>query len=541
MAFRWLRSRTLSFAALGAAVLTLSGASLQGETRSSIHPYLQIEQVLSADFNGGDVLTYTGVGGGVEANVQNRRVSASVSYNYQRRISWNERLDDDDVHSGLAAVQVQAIPGTLTVDAGAMATRSHADIRIPTPGLRTSNDPGVAEIYSAYAGPSLSTHAGPMAVNASYRLGYVYVDDHSLAGGRLPPGTPRPQNYSGSTVQNATVSVGMEPGELPVGWTVGAGWSREDMDELDGEFDGRYVRADIVYPVSPTLALTAGVGYEDMEASQADIVRTPGGIPVVTAGGDLVVDPSRPRLVTYDQSGVMWDAGLIWRPGPRTELQARVGRRYGGTTFTGSLEHRINRSYALSASVYDNVSSFGRLLVQDLAGVPRNFRMPDRGGIGPGGCIFGTNPGTGACFDDALQSIDNFNFRNRGANVLLSGGRGPYEYGVGAGYSNRRYYAPPGPDFALSGVTDHSFTLSGNVGRRLTRTSGVNLDAYAAWYDSGIAGSQGSFGGGVMGNYYRSLMGDRLQANLSAGVYTVQSGPFDSTVGSIVFGLTYGF
>jgi hypothetical protein len=518
----------------------MSGASLQGETRSSVHPYLQIEQVLSADFNGGDVLTYTGVGGGIEANVQNRRVSASISYNYQKRIAWNGGIDDDDVHSGLAAVQVQVVPGTLTFDAGAMATRSHADIRVPVPGARTFDDPAVAEIYSAYAGPSLATHVGPLAVNASYRLGYVHVDDHSVSGGGLPPGAPRPQNYSSSTVHNASVSVGMDPGELPVGWTVGAGWSRENMDKLDGEFDGRYVRADVVAPVSPTLALTAGVGYEDMEASQRDILRTPAGLPVVTPGGDLIEDRSKPRLLTYDQSGIMWDAGVIWRPGPRTELQARVGRRYGGTTFTGSLEHRINRSYAISASIYDNVSSFGRLLVQDLAGVPRNFRMPNRG-IGLGGCVFGNDPGTGTCFDNALQSIDNFNFRNRGANVLLSGGRGPWDYGVGAGYSNRRYYAPPGPDFVLNGVTDHSFSLQGNVGRKLTRTSGVNFDAYAAWYDSGILGADGSFGSGVSGNYYRSLMGDRLQANLSAGIYTVQSGDFDGTAGSIVFGLTYGF
>ena len=83
--------------------------------------------------------------------------------------------------------------------------------------------------------------------------------------------------------------------------------------------------------------------------------------------------------------------------------------------------------------------------------------------------------------------------------------------------------------------------MSFGVGRKLTRTSGVNFDAYAAWYDSGILGADSSFGSGVSGNYYRSLMGDRLQANLSAGIYTVQSGDFDGTAGSIVFGLTYGF
>jgi hypothetical protein len=222
-----------------------------------------------------------------------------------------------------------------------------------------------------------------------------------------------------------------------------------------------------------------------------------------------------------------------------------VGRRYGGTTFTGSLEHRINQSYALSASIYDNVSSFGRLLVADLAGVPQAFDIR-RSGFGGGtqgapGCVFGNDPSTGVCFDDALQSINNFNFRNRGANVQFSGGRGPWGFGVGAGYNNRRYFAPPGDDFVLRGVTDQAFSLSAHASRKLSRTSGFDLATYANWFDSGIAGSEGSFSTGVTGAYHRSIFHDRLQAHASAGIYSTQSGPYDSTVGSVLFGLRYSF
>jgi hypothetical protein len=542
-AFRNLARRALGLLGIAGAALLTSAS--QGEPRVSVHPYLQIEQVLTADFNESDVLTYTGIGGGIDATVSTRRVVAAVSYNYQRRIAWEGNIDDDDVHSGLAAVHVEAVPGTLSFDAGAMAARSHADIRVPVPGLRTVDDANVAEIYSVYAGPTLTTHAGPVSIGASYRLGYVHVDDHGLAGGGPGPAAPRVDRYSSSTVHNATVSAGMEPGELPFGWTVGAGYVREDMDRLDSTFEGKYVRGDVVLPVSSTLAVTAGVGYEAMEGSQRDILRDAAGLPVLTPGGELIVDPSKPRLLTYDQSGLIWDAGVIWRPSPRTELQARVGRRYGGTTFIGSLEHRINESYALSAAVYDNVSSFGRLLVSDLNGVPRNFEIPRNGlsgGIGGiGNCVFGSDPGTGTCFDDALQSIANFNFRNRGASILLSGGRGPWDFGVGAGYSNRRYLAPAGDVFALNGVTDQSFTLQGNVGRDLSRTSGFDLGAHASWYDSGIAGSDSSFSTGLTGSYHRNLFHDRLQANVAAGLYHTQAGEFDSTIGSILFGLRYTF
>ena len=539
--------RAFGLAAMAASALLLS-ADGATQTRSSIHPYLQVEQVLTADFNTGDVLTYTGVGGGVTAEVSTRRVQATIAYDYQHRISWNDRLKDNDVHTGLAAVHVEAVPGVLTFDAGALAARGHNDIRRPVPGLRTIDSPNTAEIYSVYAGPTLSTHAGPVAVNAAYRLGYVYVDDHSVAGGPVT-GAPRVETYHSSTVQQANASVGMAPGELPFGWTVAAGWGREDSDRLDANFQGKYVRGDVVLPVSPTLAVTGGAGWESMSSSQQDFLRDANGNPVFSAGGNLVGDPARPRLLTYDESGLIWDVGVIWRPSPRTELQVRGGQRYGGTTVFGTLQHRLNEDYVLTASVYDSVSSFGRLLMADLSGVSPNFRVPKGGiggigGFGSGGCVFGSDPkkpGGTACFDDALQSIDNFNFRSRGATLGISGGRGPWSFGLGATYANRRYFAPPGPEFVLHGVTDQSVSLNGTVGRRFTRTSGIDFDAYAAWYDSGIQGANGSYSTGVSANYYRTIWRDHVQANVAAGVYNTHSGNFDSTIGSILFGLRYTF
>ena len=532
----------LAVAATMGVSLIAGAAAVQGEPRSSIHPYLEVQQVATMDFDRGEVLTYTGVGGGVDAAIATRRVQAMISYNYQRRIAWNDRLADNDVHSGLAAVHVDAVPGLLAFDAGAMAARTHSDIRFPVPAARTIDNAGIADIYSAYAGPTLSTRAGPVAVNASYRLGYVRVDDHSLAGPGLPTGVPRPDRYSSSTVHNATVSVGMAPGHLPFGWTVGAGYVREDMNRLDSTFEGKYVRGDVVLPVSPTLAVTAGVGYETMQGSQQDFLRDPvTGLPVVSSGGNLIPDPSRPRLETVDLDGYMWDAGVIWRPTRRTELQARGGWRYGGESFTASLSHKINAHSALNAVVYDSVSSFGRLLIADLNGLPTKFKAPSNGALTGPGCVFGNDPGTGACFGDAFQSISNFNFRNRGASIRYSAARGPWSMGLGAGYSNRKYLAPDSSIFALHDVTDQSFSLQGNLGRRLTRSSGIDFDGYASWFDSGLAGSDSSFGGGLTGRYYRNIFRERLQAQVSAGLYTTQAGDLDATYGSILFGLRYTF
>lgn len=527
--------------------LCLAPAAAQ-EARSDVVPYLEVEQVLTADLNGGgDVLTYTSVAAGVDARISTRRVDGQISYRYERRIPWSDDLIDEDIHSGIAQVSAQVIPDALSLDAGAIAARSRVDQRGLAPGFDSVDSNNSAEVYGIYAGPTFSEKLGALDVNANYRFGYVKVDQDQRAAYVPPAGQPRLDRYDSATSHSAFASIGMSPGELPVGWTASAGYGREDTNRLDSRYEGKYARGDLVLPVSPNLAIAGGAGYEEIEISQQDVRRDAGGVPIVTPDGEFVADPSRPRLLAYDTSGLIWDAGVIWRPTRRTEFQARVGERYGGTTFTGSFEHKFNSSYAIRAFVYDSVDSFGRLLLNDLSGLPTNFNVGRNGlnsgfgGVG-GGCVFGNDPGTGGCFDDVFQSINTANFRNRGANVILSGERGRWDFGLGAGYAQRKYLAPrSGTFFSLDGVKDEAASIQGNVGRQVGRDAEVNLDAYASWYGSGIAGSEDVYSTGVTGSYYRSFLLDRLQAQAALGIYTTEAGDYDSTIASALVGLRYQF
>ena len=142
----------------------------------------------------------------------------------------------------------------------------------------------------------------------------------------------------------------MAPGSLPFGWTIGAGYARTDNDgPFDSEFEGAYVRGDVVVPVGPTLALTAGIGYEDFEASQHVLPATPTARPSSAPMVGPTADPTLPRLLTYQLSDIIYDAGIIWRPSARTELQARAGHRYGGTTVVASLSHQFSAHSGMSA------------------------------------------------------------------------------------------------------------------------------------------------------------------------------------------------
>jgi hypothetical protein len=540
-----LRRLALGLSGLAAGLTLAIAGPASGAGRTQVVPYLEVEQVLSADLDEGDTLTYTSLAVGVDATTSTRRVQAQVSYRYERRIAWEDNLADDDVHTGLAQMRAELVPNTLTLNAGALATRARTDAGAPIFGFGAVDSPDLADVYSFYAGPDFSSQAGPLDVTASYRLGYVKVDDHNFAGLPVPAGA-RSDRYNSSLNHSASASIGMAPGYLPIGWTLGAGYVREDVNRLDQRFEGKFVRGDVVLPVSPTFAVTAGVGYEKTEASQQDFRRDANGNAIITPGGNLVADPSRPRLLAYDQSGVIWDAGVIWRPSRRTELQARFGRRYGDETFTGSFRHEINSALAVTGSVYDSVDSFGRIIVADLKNMPTNFKVNrnplNRGVGGIGGCVFGDKPGTGGCLGDALQAISSTNFRHRGANLLLSGGRGPWSFGLGAGYAQRKYLAPDVlAGFSLNRVKDESFTLNASMSRELSRTSGVDFDAYASWYDSDRVGFDSSFGTGVTGSYYRSIFRDRLQAHAALGLYTTESEDFDQTVAQALIGLRYSF
>lgn len=502
-------------------------------SRGSIQPYLEFAQVLSAELSGGETFTYSSIAAGVDGQIETRRVRAQASVRYQRNISWNGNVADNDVLSGIARLNADIVPRVLQFDAGALATRTAGEGR----AFGVTDRDSATEIYSVYAGPTLSTHAGPVAINAAYRLGYTAVNDEQFLGFG--------DDYDNSVSHNATASIGMGPGRLPFGWTVGAGYTRSDSGgPFDYRFEGTFVRGDIVLPVGPTLALTAGVGYERIRSSQVDLARDANGIPVAGPDGRGIPDPSRPRLLTYDVDGLIYDGGLIWRPSPRTEFQVRAGHRYGGTTVVGSFRHQFNPSYGVSATVFDTVETFGGTLIANLNNLPTNFdilRNPFTGDLG--NCaIGGQQPGSGQCFASSLQSIRGTSYRMRGVSALFSGSRGLWDFALGAAYAHRRFARPDDPAFdSFGGREDQGFQVYGSVGRELSRSSEINFDAYASWFDSDARGigEVTSVGGTV--SYSRRLLLDRLQLIGALGLYHDDGAFGDSTIATGLIGLRYTF
>jgi hypothetical protein len=514
------------------------GGKRQGP-RVEVVPYLEVQQVLVADLkNGGDVLTYSTVAAGVDASIATRRAEAQVSLRYERLIGYDNGVEDQDTVTGLARGSV-ALTRNVSLEAGGVAARTRVDGRGAAATNLVGNPDNVTQVYSVYGGPTFATQVGDLSVNAAYRAGYTKVESKDNI--VLPTGQQRFDQFDDSVSQLATASVGMQPGTLPFGWAVSGSWEREDAGQLDSRFDGKYVRGDVTVPVTPTLALVGGAGYEDIKISERDALRDVNGDPIVGGDGRLVTNSNSPRLIAYQQDGLIWDAGVLWRPSPRTSVEARYGRRYGTDTYLGSLSYQPGRDWAVNVSVYDTVSGFGSMLNDNLAALPTQFRSsrnPLSGDIS--GCAFGQTGGF--CFNDALQNASSAAFRQRGVTASFSGTNGGWDSGFAVGYNQRKFIASQlGAQAQIDGVKDENYFAVAYLGTNVDRLTRFESNIYASYFDPGFAGAGDVLSTGANAALYRQIIRG-LSASAAVGLDSYKQEDFDGELtASALLGLRYSF
>ena len=509
--------------------------------RVAVQPYIELSQTIDADLDSGDVLTYTSVAAGIDASVDTARLSAQASYRYEHRFSWDDDYGDDSIHSGLARAAFRLTP-QLTLEGGALATRTRYDIRGEAPGVLAGEDSNTTQLYSLYAGPTLSTYAGPVELNALYRIGYTKVETPDAS--PAIAGQPRLDFYDDSVGHIVGATAALPTGAvLPVGLTASAGWERETSGALKQRYEGYYVRGDVLAPVSPNLALQAGIGYEEIETSQRDVLLTPAGAPVIDNNGRFVLDAASPRRVTYRTDGVYYDAGVVWRPSRRTSVSARVGKRYGSTSYTGSASWAASQNVGVQVGVYDVVTTFGRQLRQGISNLPTSFiATRDQFAQAFNGCTFGTEGSApGGCLDGVFQSVTTASYRARGLDAVVTATRGRNTFGGGVGYANRKLFAPNRPGITIFGLEDESYYAQVFFSRQLSANNGIDVQGFADYYDPALAGSEDVFSAGATGTYYHQF--GRLSTSASVGLYhfRVGDGIDDSWRAQALLGARYSF
>jgi hypothetical protein len=504
-----------------------------------VTPYIEVSQVALAELTGsGEILTYSTVAAGLDTSIQTRRAEAQLNVRYERVIGYDSGVPDQDNVTGIARGSVKIARG-LSLEAGGVATRSRVDSRGQAANSFFPITDNVTQVYSVYTGPSYSGQIGALGVNASYRAGYTRVEAEDT--GPLPPGQLPLSQFDDSVSHSAAVSVGMQPGPLPVGWSVSAGYDREDASQLDQRFESQYVRGDVTVPITSSLAVVGGIGYEKIEASERDAVRDANGAPVLDPDGRFVTNQASPRLLSFETDGIIWDVGVMWRPSDRTSVSASYGHRYGSDTYTGTLSYQPNERLGLSVSVYDTVSGFGGALNDSLAALPTQFRgsrNPLTGDINT--CAFsqaGSN-----CLNNALRTTSSAAFRSRGITASMVTKAGSWDTGLAVGYDRRKFLtAALGAQPELAGLVDENYFISGFLGKELDQRSRFETNVYANYNNPGFALAPDAYGFGANAAYYRQLWRG-LSLSAAAGIDSYKQEQFDEEVtASAALGLRYSF
>ncbi len=517
-----------------------SGPSRQDERpRLEITPFVEIDQTVLADLSGGEteVFTYSSVAAGLDASIYNRRFRGQLSARVEQQFSWQDGENDQTYISALANANAIITPG-LNWEVGGIASRTRVDARGAVPNNFVGITENVSRVYSAYTGPTLATNVGEMNVAAGYRYGYTRVE--SADGGTATPGLSPIDVFDDSMTHSASLSLGMQPGSLPVGWAVGVGYNREDASQLDQRYEDLYGRVDLTLPLTGSLALVGGVGYEKVTVSERDAVRDGAGIPIYDANGRLITDTNSPRLTSFETDGLIFDAGVLWRPSRRTSVEARVGRRYDSTTFYGSASYAPNNRTSIGVSVYDQLSGFGSQLNNAIANLGTNFsntRNPLSGELT--GCAIGGS--NALCFNPALQSANSAIFRARGVTASMGTRIGGWNTGFAFGYENRAYQVSAiGGQSQLAGQTDETYFASLSASRNVGQSGSFGTSVYANYYLPALT-TDGTIGVGANASYGQELIRN-LSLNVAAGLDTYKRENFDTQItASGLIGLRYGF
>lgn len=509
-----------------------------GNNQRTIQPYIEVNQVLSAELSpGNDVITFTQIATGADINLQGRNSAIAASVRYERNIGWGDLVDSDAV-SGVLRGTLAVIPNTLNLEAGALGVRTRVDA-----GGGTSSNPLVREdqtsqIYSVYAGPSLTERIGVVNVMAAGQVGYTRFDIANAVADAA--GNPI-DAFDESVTYLGQVSAAVRPGDLlPVGVGVSARGFQEDIANLDQRVRDLSVRGDVTVPITPSLALLGGIGYEDVEISSRDALRDAAGNALLGPDGRFITDTASPRVLAFDVDGLLWDVGVLWRPSSRTSLQAQVGRRYGSTIYYGNFTYTPSERSALAIDVYDGVTGLGGVLNNNLAGLSNDFeavRNPLTGDFG--GLVTGAG---GAGNIGNLGSVRSAAFRGRGVRASYQRDIGQLNAAIAAGYDRRSFIAAAGTVLAAAdGVTDEIYYVNAGLSRPLGRRSSLAANGYASRFESGFDTGNVTATGASLA--FDRFLTSRLVGTAAVGVdyFNSEISADDFAFATALLGLRYNF
>ncbi|RYD91464.1 MAG: hypothetical protein EOP61_27515, partial [Sphingomonadales bacterium] len=285
------------------ALALLAGSGLCGTAHSErpeLGAAISLDQVAEAQFSGvGDDVTYTEIAGVLSGRISNRKIVASGTYRLSYRIPEIGDIDQTVDQNGVLRVQAQVIDEWLTMEGGAIVTRSRINPSGAAPQNSTGNAKNLTETYSTYIQPTFAHRFGDLVANATYRYSYI-KNEASDVGTAADPLNNR---FDESTRQQVTSSIGMRQSSLPFDWSATVEYARENASNLDEHTRSITAVAEVIVPIAYAWSVVGSGGYERTKFSERQALIDPlTGLPVRDPNGRFVVDPNSPRFITYDMS-----------------------------------------------------------------------------------------------------------------------------------------------------------------------------------------------------------------------------------------------
>jgi uncharacterized protein (PEP-CTERM system associated) len=283
-------------------------------------------------------------------------------------------------------------------------------------------------VQSYLVSPSLR-HAFGTFGTATARYSFSYVRTNADRNQVLYNGLGVLQNSI-----NNDWSLGFESGrQFPrLQWGVSADYQLRDRQNNGSAFKQKTVRAHAAYPVTYWLSLVGSVGYEKID--DQGLTRRP--------------------------NGFIWDAGVTLKPGPRTTLSVRGGRRYDDTNFSVDGQYLFSPRTRMTVAYHDIITTSGGVLAQQLGD---SIQFPPNGQTG-GSTSIGNLPGNQNGF-----GLVNNSFRQKRAEIGVSGSRGRNSLGLTGYYETRDINA-------TSGEREKNWGGSGSVSRAV----GPHMSAFVS-------------------------------------------------------------
>lgn len=279
-------------------------------------------------------------------------------------------------------------------------------------------------------------------------------------------------------------------------WTLSANYLISDPGGSD-ERESQTYNFDTATFISRQLTLLGGIGYEKIKDDSLD----------------------------DEPKGIIWNAGLRVRPGPKLTMEATYGERYDEQNINASVDYKITSRSSFAASYSQTLTTEQQLFLNDLSFI----------GVDDEGNLIDTRTGLPLRGDPSLFGLSNETFRRDIFTARFSTSRTRDRFGADISYEVRESGADDESDIVKTAGVSWSHDLT----RSMSLSTSINY-------------SNIDFGGSDEGredDYYtfRATLSEQIAEDVSANATYLfrtldssESGE-DATENAILFSVTKSF